>query len=103
METNMSKIIVNISRILAKDYFIYFNSKEMLEYLYNNTRIDNHNYIPYALLKNNENFQKAYMLNYTKYIESYSNERNKVGKCKYIIKNVEFNNLIEEMSNLQYI
>ena len=75
----------------------------MLKYLYDNTRIENHNYIPYTLLKNNEIFQRTYLLNYDKYVYSYSNEKNKIGKHKYMMKNEEFNNLIIEMNNLQYI
>lgn len=102
-DDEINKIVIDISRMLVKDYFIYYNPREMLEYLYNNTRIENYNYIPYAILKRNEIFQQTYLLNYTKYMESYSNEKNKIAKCRYIIKNKKFENLINEMNNLKYV
>jgi hypothetical protein len=103
MNKKINEIIINISRMLAKDYFIYYNSKEMLEYLYNNTRIENNNYVPYTLLKHNETFQNTYLLNSNKYITSYENEKNKIAKYKYNIKNDKFKNLLDEMENLQYV
>ena len=102
-DDEINKIVIDISRMLVKDYFIYYNPREMLEYLYNNTRIENYNYIPYTILKRNEIFQQTYLLNYTKYMESYSNEKNKIAKCRYIIKNKKFENLINEMNNLKYV
>lgn len=95
--------VTNIATMLAKDYFIHCNSNEILKILYDETLIVNNNFIPYVLIKNNKLFQDKYILYYQKYCKIYKNEKTKIAKFKYVLKNDEFNNLLQEIKNIEYI
>ena len=69
-----------MSRILVKDYFVHYSSNDMIKFIYNETLLTNNNYMPFALVKNNNSFQLMHsnnndiqnlndFLNYIKKIE----------------------------------
>jgi hypothetical protein len=103
LEDDVNKNVEGMSTILAKDYFIYYDSGEMMKIIYNETLLENNNYMPFVLIESNDLFQDVYISSHKKYHDVYTNEKNKIGKCKYVLKNNKFDELLEEMSNLQYL
>jgi len=99
----IDKIILNISIILVKDYFVYYNSFEMLQILCNNTIINNKSILLDILNNNNSNFQDIYIYCHEKYNKVYNNEKEKLAKCKYIIKNEKFNDFLNDFLNIEYV
>lgn len=97
------EIVLNISAMLVKDYFVYYNSFDMLQILHDNTMINNKSILSNILNKYNNNFQDVYIYGHEKYSQVYNNEKDKIAKCKYIIKNDKFNDLIEEFLNIDHI
>lgn len=95
--------IEKICSILSKDYFIYYNSNEMIRIIYEETKIIDNNFIPTAIIKNKDLFEKKYKINYEKYKEAYKNEKNKEAMFKNTIKNENFENLMKDIKNLNYL